>query len=55
VPLEGGNMRCFFLIVPSAFFSAHPLKRTSENEAVTRNVAKALLRIIMQDLVLENR
>lgn len=55
VPLEGGRMRSFFFVVPSAFFSVHPLKTTSESETVTINVAKALLRNIMQELVLESR
>ena len=48
-------MRSFFFVVPSAFFSVHPLKTTSESETVTINVAKALLRNKMQELVLESR
>ena len=48
-------MRSFFLVVPSAFFSAHPLKKKRESEAVTISGSKALLRNIMQELVLEIR
>ena len=46
-------MRSFFLVVPSAFFSVHPVKTIRESVAVTRNGSKARLRNIVQELVLE--